>query len=80
MWVLNGTAIAPVAATAGLSDSTYTELVGSPIGEGALVVIRSSAPGTAPAARTASTAPGNPLICQVRVPASAREVSAAGRS
>lgn len=60
LWVLNGTAITPVAATAGLSDSTYTELVGSPIGEGALVVIRSSAPGTAPAAPASRT--GNPLL------------------
>jgi HlyD family secretion protein len=60
LWVLNGTTIAPVAATAGLSDSSYTELVGSPIGEGALVVIRSSAPGTAPAAPASRT--GNPLL------------------
>jgi hypothetical protein len=60
LWVLNGTAIAPVAATAGLSDATYTELVGSAISEGTLVVIRSSTPGTGPAAPTTRT--GNPLL------------------
>jgi hypothetical protein len=57
---MNGSSIAPVAVTAGISDGTQTEIVGPSIGEGALVVTRSAAPGTA--TRASATATGNPLL------------------
>jgi hypothetical protein len=60
VWVLNGTMIAPVPVTSGLADGTYTELVNSPLGEGAAVVTRATAPvsGAPPPAG----ATGNPLL------------------
>jgi hypothetical protein len=59
---MNGTAIAPVPVVAGISDGTYTELVGSPIAEGTVVVVRASTPANAP--NTPTTGSGNPLLPQ----------------
>ncbi|HEY2433201.1 MAG TPA: efflux RND transporter periplasmic adaptor subunit [Vicinamibacterales bacterium] len=62
VWAMNGTAIAPVPVVAGISDGTYTELVGSPIAEGTVVVVRASTPANAP--NTPTTGSGNPLLPQ----------------
>jgi HlyD family secretion protein len=62
VWVMNGSSIAPVAVTPGLSDATYTEIVNSPISEGAAVVTRSQAPEAGVPAPATGT--GNPLLPQ----------------
>ena len=61
LWVVNGTSIAPVPVTTGISDGTQIEIAGASIGEGTLVVTRSApAAGSAAAAVTATS--GNPLL------------------
>jgi HlyD family secretion protein len=60
MWVMNGTTIAPVTVTAGLADATYTELLNTPVGEGAVIVTRAIAP--VPGAPAPAAASGNPLM------------------
>src|SRR5262249_40496255 len=42
VWVMNGNTIAPVAVTPGANDATYTEINGSDLSEGALVVLRAT--------------------------------------
>jgi HlyD family secretion protein len=42
VWIANGTTIAPVAVTIGVSDGIYTEIVSAPFAEGARVVTRMS--------------------------------------
>jgi HlyD family secretion protein len=60
VWVMNGSAIAPVPVKAGASDGTYTEIAGDALAEGALVVTRaaSASVSTTPA----STSSNNPLL------------------
>jgi len=60
VWVVNGTAIAPVVVATGISDGTYTELTGSGIGEGTVVVVRAGV--QAAGTRAATGNQGNPLL------------------
>ena len=69
VWVSNGTSIAPVAVKAGASDATHTEILGTPIAEGALLVTRASS--TAAKSPSASGA-GNPLMPAPRGPGGPR--------
>jgi HlyD family secretion protein len=60
VWVMNGATIAPVAVTTGISDGTQTEITGTSVAEGALVVTRSAAAGSG--TPTASGGANNPLL------------------
>jgi len=62
MWVMNGNTIAPVTVAAGISDGAYTEVSGSSIGDGTVVVTRATAPNTG--TPQAATGEGNPLLPQ----------------
>jgi HlyD family secretion protein len=59
VWVVNGAAIAPVAVTTGISDATQTEITGTSVAEGELVVTRSAPAGSGTAT---SSATNNPLL------------------
>ena len=61
LWVMNGSSIAPVPVTTGISDGTQTEIADASIGEGTLVVTR-SAPAGAATTKRATAATGNPLL------------------
>ena len=61
LWVMNGTAIAPVTVTTGATDGTSTEVIGTPLPEGALVVTRAAA-ASAGGAKPATATAGNPLM------------------
>jgi len=62
MWVMNANTIAPVTVAAGISDGAYTEVSGSSIGDGTVVVTRATAPNTG--TPQAATGEGNPLLPQ----------------
>ena len=66
VWISNGTTLAPVTVTTGLSDGTQTEIAGAPFEPGTLVVTRASSPSTTAATATAGT--GNPLLPTQRGP------------
>jgi HlyD family secretion protein len=73
VWVSNGTSIAPVAVTAGASDASQTEILGTPFAEGAVVVTRASASAAATASKAAaSSGTGNPLMPATRGPGGPR--------
>ena len=57
---MNGSSIAAIAVTPGISDGTQTEITGTSVAEGTLVVTRSAAAGSG-TARPATTN-GNPLL------------------
>jgi HlyD family secretion protein len=60
VWLMNGTSIAPVPVTTGISDGTQTEIAGTAVAEGELVVTRSTPAGSG--TRTTTAAAGNPLL------------------
>jgi HlyD family secretion protein len=67
VWLAGGGTLAAAAVTPGVSDGTFTEIVGAPFAEGALVVTRASTAASASAAK-ATTANGNPLMPAQRGP------------
>jgi HlyD family secretion protein len=60
VWVKTGETIAPVPVNTGASDGTYTEVIGTPFGEGTEVVTRATA--ATAAATPAAAATNNPLM------------------
>ena len=66
VWISNGATLSPVAVTTGLSDGSFTEILGTPFAEGALVVTRAAS--TAATAAKASPTNGNPLMPATRGP------------
>lgn len=63
VWVSSGNVIQPVAVKPGAADATYTEVLGGSLVEGATLITRIAATGTATATRPGSSpTAGNPLL------------------
>jgi HlyD family secretion protein len=66
VWLSTGATLSPVAVTTGLSDGSFTEILGTPFAEGALVVTRAAS--AAATVTKASPTNGNPLMPAQRGP------------